>query len=302
MKATDTDLTGWVMYSPHFPATAQRAAVVAVGVRPNRLYELGKEGVASVDDMIGSLRQGSTVVVDGVGRLADSWPRLVKTLQKIGDKGGKVMDARTGTLIDSKPAAMLAEARREYAGEAKFSSGDDPETRGRKGGKASAKKRAIKLGVKHQAMWKDVVKYPTNRHAAHAISADVGRVVSIQTIRRKFKSSGRMSGWKGTAQPELPPIPASIVRASDGKGFVYFIRINGRGPVKIGFAIAVKKRISQLSVGTHKKPVLIASMMGTQKTEKKLHAKYEKLRIKGEWFRYTGDLKVFIESLPDTEA
>ena len=80
------------------------------------------------------------------------------------------------------------------------------------------------------------------------------------------------------------------------------MRLNGTGPVKIGYASDVKKRISGIGTSSHKKPVLVASMPGTMKTESQLHSKFAKLRIKGEWFRYGGDLKVFIESLPDTEA
>jgi hypothetical protein len=84
-------------------------------------------------------------------------------------------------------------------------------------------------------------------------------------------------------------------------GYVYFMRVDGRGPVKIGFSVNVAQRLSNHGVSNSGKPVLVASMHGTKATEKRLHNKYGDLHIKGEWFKYTGALKAFVEALPETD-
>lgn len=97
----------------------------------------------------------------------------------------------------------------------------------------------------------------------------------------------------------LPPIKIKSPRSKNG--FVYFMRINGRGHVKIGYATDIKQRLGNHGVSMPGKPVLVGAMRGTMTTEKRLHQKYGELHVKGEWFKYTGALKVFVEALPELD-
>lgn len=189
------DKLGWVRYSARYPVQPQRDALLAAGVPKSKIYELGKDGVASIADLLKATRQGTVVVVDGVHRLAPNWQTLVKTLKAIGKKGGRAMDARSGAIVDASGAGLLAEARAVYAGEERIPTSEEAQARGAKGGNAAAKTRRVQLGKEHQRMWHDVVKYPTNPDAAAAISKALKRPVSVQTLRRRFGNSGRLSGW-----------------------------------------------------------------------------------------------------------
>lgn len=188
------DKLGWVRYSGRFPVTPQREAMARAGVKENKIYEIGKDGVASVADLLKATRRGTVIVVDGVHRLAPNWPTLIATLKAIAKKGGSVMDARSGSMVDASGAALLAEARSVYAGEERIPTSEDARERGRQGGKASSKTRRVKLGEQHKAMWKDK-QYLTNPEAAAAISKALGRPVSVPTLRRRFGNSGRPAGW-----------------------------------------------------------------------------------------------------------
>lgn len=104
------------------------------------------------------------------------------------------------------------------------------------------------------------------------------------------------------AERELPP--AKVKPARPKSGFVYFMRIGGRGPVKIGYAASIKKRFSSHKVSSPTDPVLLAAMPGTMKTERQLHERFCELRLpkRREWFKLQGDLKTFIGALPKIET
>ncbi len=94
-----------------------------------------------------------------------------------------------------------------------------------------------------------------------------------------------------TVDPNAPP-------PRHTRGFVYFMRIDGRGHVKIGFSKEPAKRLNGFGTSTPGTPQIVGFMSGTYETEKKLHKKYAALRVKGEWFRCEGPLKAFVETLP----
>jgi len=66
---------------------------------------------------------------------------------------------------------------------------------------------------------------------------------------------------------------------------VYFVQgVNG-GPVKIGKAHNVKARIASLQTGNCEELNLVILLMNVApEIEKCLHEKYDKYRIRGEWF------------------
>ena len=109
----------------------------------------------------------------------------------------------------------------------------------------------------------------------------------------------RPKDFASAERAALPPI--KIKPPTPKNGFVYFMRVNGRGPVKIGFSVNVAQRLSNHGVSNSGKPVLVGSMHGTKTTERRMHNKYGDLHIRGEWFKYTGALKAFVEALPQID-
>jgi hypothetical protein len=75
---------------------------------------------------------------------------------------------------------------------------------------------------------------------------------------------------------------------------VYFARKGQNGPIKIGCSAHVEGRLRRLGL------TLVAEVVGMYKTEKYIHAKFDHLRISGEWFRAEPELFDFIAS-PELE-
>lgn len=85
------------------------------------------------------------------------------------------------------------------------------------------------------------------------------------------------------------------------QGYVYFISTHREKEVKIGWAVDVKRRLSQLQTG-HPYELLVAySAPGTQADERALHERFSELRLHGEWFRYTEEIHDFLYDLEDAQ-
>lgn len=78
---------------------------------------------------------------------------------------------------------------------------------------------------------------------------------------------------------------------------VYFIKCSLTGLVKIGTAKQVAQRLAELQTGSPGQLVLIAEIEGDRAEEMRLHAQFHSLRERGEWFRYDGALRDYIEDL-----
>jgi hypothetical protein len=77
--------------------------------------------------------------------------------------------------------------------------------------------------------------------------------------------------------------------------FVYFVQAGLKGPIKIGMARSVSKRLETMQTGNAYKLHVLAlipcqTKMQAAEIEKRLHRLFFKQRIRGEWF--TGNIKV----------
>jgi hypothetical protein len=81
---------------------------------------------------------------------------------------------------------------------------------------------------------------------------------------------------------------------SEKVGTVYFVRSENGGPIKIGFAVDLKSRISNLQTGRPDKLCVLHVQGGTEDDEKKLHEKFNAHSINGEWFHPGEDLIEYI--------
>lgn len=68
--------------------------------------------------------------------------------------------------------------------------------------------------------------------------------------------------------------------------------------MKIGFTTDILGRISSMATGHAGKLTLIGAMPGTHQDEKDLHRRFRDLRVRGEWFKFQGELKKFVAALP----
>jgi len=81
-------------------------------------------------------------------------------------------------------------------------------------------------------------------------------------------------------------------------GFVYFIRAEGTGSIKIGFSTNHPSiRLKELQTGSPSKLELLTFYEGSQKDENKLHHEFAEDRGNGEWFEESPRLKERIKEL-----
>lgn len=80
---------------------------------------------------------------------------------------------------------------------------------------------------------------------------------------------------------------------------VYFIQSDPPdGPVKIGYTgRRVRQRLAEGQTFAHQELTLLAETYGTMADEAKLHRLFASLRLRGEWFRYEGELRELVMML-----
>jgi hypothetical protein len=75
---------------------------------------------------------------------------------------------------------------------------------------------------------------------------------------------------------------------------VYFIRAEGSGLVKIGFAVDPWIRLNKLKTDCPWPVVMAAIIEGGVDREREMHDRFAALRSRGEWFRDEGALSAYI--------
>lgn len=84
-------------------------------------------------------------------------------------------------------------------------------------------------------------------------------------------------------------------RRHRGDGSIYFIQQGDNGPIKIGYTTDLLSRMDTLQTGSPYKLNLVLCFQGFVTTERELHAKFRKDRMRGEWFAPSEELMTFIE-------
>jgi hypothetical protein len=76
---------------------------------------------------------------------------------------------------------------------------------------------------------------------------------------------------------------------------IYFIQMGGNeGPIKIGISVNVAARLSGLQTASPEVLNLLGEFPGGEEAERIMHAWFDHLRIRGEWFRPGKELLAFI--------
>jgi hypothetical protein len=87
---------------------------------------------------------------------------------------------------------------------------------------------------------------------------------------------------------------------------VYYVRmVNADGFIKIGVATSPESRLANMQVGSPYELELMHSEPGDETLEAQLHARFQHLHVRGEWFRPDPDLVNFIiarKRLPESAA
>jgi Meiotically up-regulated gene 113 len=79
-----------------------------------------------------------------------------------------------------------------------------------------------------------------------------------------------------------------------GAPVIYFLQASIGGPVKIGFAADVERRVRELQCGSPFPLRVLAAWQGDGRDERELHERFAADREHGEWFRPTAELRALI--------
>lgn len=289
--ASDTNIqAGFVRPYRGRSANEQEAVLEAAGVKPIYSTVRGE----TLENVFGRLRRRGELIATagGLRVLADTRREIVAAEAKIRSSGLAVINLDTGERSDLDGVSMLDQAVKLVHGEARVPDLEKARTNGRKGGERKGQSALSRRMPKRSArrFWGDPL------------------LTGAQALEQ-------MTGWtKETAYRHLGPRDTPAGRKSAGffrrvklkqmhatGGVVYFCRSEVGGPVKIGFATDVVARLSGLQTSHHSELILVNAIAGSHADEKALHERFKAYRLKGEWFRYAGTFKRYLDGLPSLD-
>lgn len=291
-------LRGYTRNMRNFAASSQEKRLRAAGI--NIIYP---------DDMpgaISSLRKGDMLAVAGLRVLGSSRATIVREIDRIHECGAAVHDVITGWDTNGhKAASLLSDAVASIANKERGPDHKTATESGAKGGIASKRSRhRSKMPMTEAVQWWHDKRLTVDEALAQINGQAIyPRPWSFSTLYRRLGARGTVPGPRN-GKTRVTGIVVPEAKAKRLKrGYVYFMRIDGRGPVKIGFAQSLKDRLATHRGSNHGDCRMVAAMQGTMRTERDLHEKYDALRVprKREWFYYRGALKTFIAALPPVD-
>jgi len=136
--------------------------------------------------------------------------------------------------------------------------------------------------------------------------ADRGTLIRTGCAEADKDAAMEMLRQYAGKNPIAPPSPPRTWRKYRNRRVrQYGVYVVGYGEyVKIGISRDVVARVAALQVGAPEEIRIIAVLDGWEAEERALHIRFEQYRLKGEWFRKTGDLADWIEGgcQPDTQG
>lgn len=272
------------------------------------IIEIGPKDVSQADFMR-LATEGRTFVLAHAFLLADPLRRnqrgglkasFNKTLATLEAKGSHVKDLETGLTTETKEhrRAIIALSHNHISrsNQGLRSNINGAKSKGRPPAWSDPKVRKVLWDEWHSTVHK------TNAEAVAAAEARLGRKVWQATMYRVIKEMRREKGKPAAsgASGRLPGNPAMRANAYRKARRVYFMLCNGK--VKIGVATKVNGRLSAMQTGNPDEVKLLACTPGDEELEGKLHKRFKRLHVRGEWFKYEGSLKDYIQSLPKCRA
>jgi len=305
MLSTGPDIRGIARnVSKRYPVAAQQALMAQNGLTV--IYAETKQyaGVDIRGAWLHSLRPGDVGVVTWLGLLADPVGNvtlrrrdLKEVLDAIEHQGASVWELATGRRSTDKKQrdAMIADA---WDGLAKQRFDKGTAKAGRPAQFTAPEDRAVVWEEWHSKAHK------TNAEAARAASARLKRTISANRMWRivlemrkdKGISAADLKGGSGRRAGRREP---SLSAAWDKhKSQVYFLRHGDTDRVKIGYSCRINGRISNLRSSNPDKLTLLATVSGARDAEARLHKRFARYRISGEWYRLEGKLAEYVAKLP----
>jgi hypothetical protein len=309
----DRDLLGVIRDHRWVRAGTQRKRLEAAGCRS--IIELeGKKSVATQADMIRMARPERTLVLAHAFLLADPKARgrrggvkqnFDEVLAAIHKRGGIVLDLETGltTDLDFHRRAVVALSHDHIGRSQKGlrSALNGARSRGRPALWRDPKDRKVVWEEWHSN------EHQTNLDAIAAIEARTGKKIHQSTAwrvvremrREKGKADATGASGREPGSPILRALAKQRVAAEPKPCRIYFIRSGDR--VKIGYSRSYKNRTTSIQVSSPHETELLGTIHGDEDAERKLHARFDEYRERGEWFRIEGRLEKYLQRFRKTK-
>ena len=127
------------------------------------------------------------------------------------------------------------------------------------------------------------------------VPAGVKYCNECRTKKELQKYQDKINHLPSEVREHLETLPSSLFQTQ--KTNIYFIQLVNGGPIKIGYAKNITRRLNALQVA-HAYPLkLLHSFQAHAFVELALHYKFKKLRLLGEWFEPSHELLYFIENI-----
>lgn len=292
------------LVSKRYPVAAQKALMESNGIAV--IYDEGAKlykGTDVRDAWVRSLRKEDIAVVTWLGLLADPVGNITvrrrdlkEVIDAIEAKGAIIWELATDRRSSDKKQRdeMIANA---WEGLAKQRFDKGTTKQGRPPQFTSDEDRTIIWDEWHSD------EHKTNAEAARAASVRLKRLVRphlMWTIVKAMRvAKGLPADFKGGSGRRAGRREPPLGRAwSKHKSQVYFLRQIGTDRIKIGYSCNMNGRISALNTSMPEKLELLATVSGARDAEARLHKRFARYRIKGEWYRLEGKLAEYVAKLP----
>lgn len=295
---------GYIRADKRMGEAPQRKILEESGLEKSAIYVETDNGSLEILNWIieKKMRQTAhdTVDVAYLHRLHSNSDGMAMMIKRIMGRGGVVVEAATGTRSDDS-LAMVSALHDSIAALSGRLSGTARTRIGKAGAAASpVTKPKSKRMPAYEAIqfWHDLTLHSMD--AIGAMNAD-DRYLDKWSYASAYRHLGPRGIPAGPRSVKRIAVMQEHKRKRTPRGQVYFARIGGKGHVKIGFSVKVGDRMKMLNGGNHKDLVVLRTMDATPQRERELHEHFAKYRVRREWFRFTGELRAFILSLPDNE-
>ncbi len=151
---------------------------------------------------------------------------------------------------------------------------------------SEATARAVTFGVQHGTRFADVAGRSRTRGGNWR---EMPGIAASDTnshcwdMRAKWQVRSPRAVTAGRSIDRL--IDLELIARANATTRVYFVRSGEAGPIKIGWAVSVRKRLALLQTGNPETLRVLAVAPGDAELEALLHLRFDALRVRGEWFR-----------------
>jgi hypothetical protein len=165
-------------------------------------------------------------------------------------------------------------------------------------------KRGVAIAIGHAREWERLAPALEELLSDGCVTlTDDGTTILVPNfIAAQESTASAVQRTREYRERERDRVRAGLPSAAQKAAVIYFIQSEHGGPIKVGRADDLAKRVMGLQTGRPDKLVVLAAAEGTRQDERNIHAAFAEHRERGEWFHPTPVLLSFIRSVTNDPA